>query len=126
MTRRRHLAAVLVALSSFACDDSNPTAPQSVQAATSTSGASVQICGATPTANNCPALAGSLELGKQLTVYVLVTLTASQAGISTTLGDFGTDNGGNAIKRPPRRDTRRNSSERFVCSRPASWHEHST
>ena len=94
------IAAALLALIAQSCDDSGPTAPESLPAAASAA-VTVQICASA--SSSCQDLPGALQLGESMTVYLLVTSTTepapSEVGISTTLGNFGADGGGNPITR---------------------------
>lgn len=91
------LAVLGLAVLATACDEDSPTAPSSAAAAAA-SAVTVQLCAS---ASPCPTLPGSLQIGDSMTLYVVVTSTSqsvpSEAGITTTLGSFGSDGAGNPI-----------------------------
>ncbi len=98
MTPRAPLvAAALLAILALSCDEDSPTAPSSAATA-ATAGVLVQLCAS---ASPCPTLPGALQIGDSMTLYVVVTATSqaapTEAGITTTLGNFGSDGGGNPI-----------------------------
>ena len=99
--RLTSIAVGLLVLLVLACDESSsPTSPETPQVSnTSSASVTVQLCSGAD--STCPALRGSLQLGQSMTIFIVVTSDTdpapTEAGINTTLGDFGTDSSGEAI-----------------------------
>lgn len=82
-----------------ACSDSNPTAPVMPKVGEGPNSLTVALCASAQLP--CQNIAPALQVESVAEVFVVVSFTGgpapTQAGISTSLGNFGSDNGGNAI-----------------------------